>query len=283
VFDRRVSALVESPLVQVYDVRLRTPRAGYGAADRSGIPQVIAPRRGVFGVERRGDTFVVDAGSVFVVDVDDECRVSHPGIEGDDCTVVVPSADLLDEWPTGHAERLGRLRPRDHFAVFLLSRALSRGVPGQLEAEESALQLLGIMARAFEDRPTPVTRLGPGQRLRIARVCALVASDPAARWDLSTVSRAVGWSPFHLARQFRAATGETLAGYLLRLRLGLALDRLANGETDLARLAVDTGFAHHSHFSTRFRAVFGITPTAARKVLTSARLGSLRPLVEMTG
>src|ERR671935_1411889 len=120
-FERRVSALVESPLVQVYDVCCRAPRTGYGAADRSGIPQIIAPRRGVLGVERRGEHFVVDATSVFVVDADDECRVSHPGFDGDDCTVVLPPPGLLEEWLGDVDGQLGDLRPRDHLAVCLIT------------------------------------------------------------------------------------------------------------------------------------------------------------------
>jgi AraC family transcriptional regulator len=81
-------------------------------------------------------------------------------------------------------------------------------------------------------------------------------------------------SPFHLARQFRAVTGESVSRYLLRLRLGLALDRLAAGETELGRLAVELGFAHHSHFSARFRSVFGTTPRQVRGKLASRRSDS---------
>jgi AraC family transcriptional regulator len=81
----------------------------------------------------------------------------------------------------------------------------------------------------------------------------------------------VDCSPFHLARQFRSITGETIARYLLRLRLAIALERLAEGEDDLMRLACELGFAHHSHFSARFRDVFGLTPSAARE-LSARRL-----------
>ena len=86
-------------------------------------------------------------------------------------------------------------------------------------------------------------------------------------------------SPFHLARQFRAATGETISRYLLRLRLGAAVERLAEGERDIAALAIDIGFAHHSHFSARFRMAFGITPTLARDMLTKRKLDEFRAVV----
>ena len=99
------------------------------------------------------------------------------------------------------------------------------------------------------------------------------------RWDLGTLGRALRCSPFHLARQFRAATGETISRYLLRLRLGAAVERLAEGERDLAAPATDMGFAHHSHFSARFRGTFGITPTQARDMLTKRKLDELRAVI----
>ena len=122
-------------------------------------------------------------------------------------------------------------------------------------------------------------RLGPGQRLRIERAQALLASAPTVRWDLAALGRALRCSPFHLARQFRTATGETISRYALRLRLGVALERLANGERDIAALAVETGFSHHSHFSARFRRVFGMTPSEAREILTRRRFEELRAVL----
>jgi AraC-like DNA-binding protein len=97
----------------------------------------------------------------------------------------------------------------------------------------------------------------------------LLAARSAEPWRLDALARAVHVSPFHLSRQFRAATGETIARTLLRIRLALALERLAGGEDDLARLALDLGFAHHSHFSARFRAAFGVAPSAMRRIVTA--------------
>jgi AraC-like DNA-binding protein len=57
--------------------------------------------------------------------------------------------------------------------------------------------------------------------------------------------------------------------------MAVAVERLAEGEEDLGRLALATGFAHHSHFSARFRTVFGITPTEAREMLDKRRLKAL--------
>jgi AraC-like DNA-binding protein len=58
-------------------------------------------------------------------------------------------------------------------------------------------------------------------------------------------------------------------------------ERLADGERNIAALAVEVGFAHHSHFAARFHnSVFGVTPAQAREMLTKRKLNDLRTLLE---
>src|SRR5207247_802801 len=101
-------------------------------------------------------------------------------------------------------------RPRDHVAISMVTRVLREPHTDGLEAEETALLLLAGLSRAFA-MDDDGSRLGPGQRLRIERARALLASDPARRWDLRTLGTVLSSSPFHLARQFRALSGETIS------------------------------------------------------------------------
>jgi AraC family transcriptional regulator len=277
--ERQSSRLVASPLIEVYDVVCRAPRAGSGALELTTVPQIVLARRGAFIVQTRREPVVVDTNTALVFGLDEEYRVSHPTHGGDDCTVLVLPPDLLEEALGAIPGRQVGVRPLDHMAACLVTRALREPAADQLDAEDAALLLLSSLSRAFAERTTDGSRLGPAQRLRVEQARALLASSPAARWDLNTLGRALRCSPFHLARQFRAATGETISRYLLRLRLGAAVERLAEGERDIAALAIDVGFAHHSHFSARFRGAFGITPTQAREMLTKRKLDELRAVV----
>jgi AraC family transcriptional regulator len=271
--------LLESPLARVYDVDCRTPRSGYGALMLNPVIQIGLPRRGVYLVERQGESTVIDTNIALMLGPEDEYRVAHPNGDGDEGTVLAVRPDLVED-AIGRVEGgVGTLRPRDHLAVRVVHRALRDAGPHRLEAEEATLRLLGLLAGAFADRRWDSCALGPGQRLRIERARALLASAPGNHWDLGALGRALRCSPFHLARQFRAVTGETISRYALRLRLGVALERLANGERDIAALAVETGFSHHSHFTARFHSVFGITPSRARQMLTRRKIEELRALL----
>jgi transcriptional regulator GlxA family with amidase domain len=89
---------------------------------------------------------------------------------------------------------------------------------------------------------------------------------------LVELAREIGASPHHLSRVFRAEVGVPVGMYRRRLRLRAALERLAGGESDLARVAADTGFADHAHLTREARALVGLTPSALRgEVASTAR------------
>jgi AraC-like DNA-binding protein len=253
--------LLDAAQVRVADVRCGAPRSGCGEAEHGRLAQVIVPRRGVFAVHRVGarDPLVVDATRAVLLAAGDEYRVSHPADGGDRCTAFALDAELAEE-AFGGGGGLVRLDRAAQLAVGALAGALDGS--DALVAQEGVLVALGAVADAASAARPPTA--GRSAVARAAAVRALLAAAPARRWRLEEIAREVHASPFHLARQFRAATGESVAGHLLRLRLAGALDRLADGDDDLARVAVDCGFAHHSHLTARFRQAFGATPSAVR-------------------
>jgi AraC family transcriptional regulator len=117
------------------------------------------------------------------------------------------------------------------------------------------------------------------RHLLVESAKAILTDEPAARTTLSTLARGLHTSEFHLARVFRDRTGFTLHAYRTHLRLRIAIERLADGEGDLAALARGLGFSSHSHFSSAFRSVFGVQPSVVRAI---GRRGAreLRRIVE---
>jgi len=262
--------LFDSPLVELADVACHAPRSKAGPAEGGGSGfQLVVPRRGVFCVHSGSSVVAVDPNSVLLLGGNAEYRFSHPVHGGDDCTAVALAPAVAEEALGARPARHGTASPRGQLRASLLTAMLARGALSKLEAEEATLALVAELAASLNREANPRPRVTPAAGRRVQEVRALLAADPGADWRLAGVAHAVHCSPFHLARQFRAVTGETIARYLSRLRLACALQRVTAGETALARLAVELGFAHHSHFTARFRAAFGITPSEARRIVTA--------------
>lgn len=266
---RRSDLVFHSPLVQVFDVTCHAPQSGCSGEEWCNVAQIVVPRRGVFMLHHRGAPIVADPNTALVFGMGDTYQVSHPVEGGDQCTVLIFSPELVEDALGSVGARHRTIHAATQLSIHVLTHTMTTGVTDRLEAEESAVLVLNALAKDFRSSP-PLSgqRVSEFQQRRVEEVRSLLAGQPTDAWHLESIARAVYCSPFHLARQFRAVTGESIARYLLRLRLALALDCLAQGETELARLAVELGFAHHSHFSARFRSVFGMTPTAVRNTLT---------------
>jgi AraC family transcriptional regulator len=268
--DLRSRLLLDSPLVGLADVACNAPRSSAGPAEDAGPGfQLVVPRRGVFCVHSGSAVVAADPNSVLLLGGHAEYRFSHPIHGGDDCTAVALAPALAEEALGPRPARHGTALPGAQLRAGLLTAMLARGALSELEAEEAALALVAELAPSLSREATARPRVGAAATRRVQEVRTLLAADPAADWRLAGVAQAVHCSPFHLARQFRAVTGETIGRYLVRLRLASALERLTAGETALARLAVELGFAHHSHFTARFRATFGVTPSEARRIVTA--------------
>ena len=267
--DLRSRVLFDSPLVGLADVACHAPRSKAGPAEGGSGFQLVVPRRGVFCVHSGSSVVAVDPNSVLLLGGNAEYRFSHPVHGGDDCTAVALAPAVAEEALGARPARHGTASPRGQLRASLLIAMLARGALSKLEAEEATLALVAELAASLNREANPRPRVTPAAGRRVQEVRALLAADPGADWRLAGVAHAVHCSPFHLARQFRAVTGETIARYLSRLRLACALQRVTAGETALARLAVELGFAHHSHFTARFKAAFGITPSEARRIVTA--------------
>jgi AraC family transcriptional regulator len=105
---------------------------------------------------------------------------------------------------------------------------------------------------------------------RVKAYLAEHADDPVRLRDLS---RAVGVPPAQLAYSFQKVEKVSITRYALRTRMERAASRLGTSD-DLARLAVDLGFASHSHFSTAFLRWAGCAPSIYRARI---RAGSEAP------
>ena len=107
---------------------------------------------------------------------------------------------------------------------------------------------------------------------RVRRLLRLLAAEPAlVRASLVRLARAVDLSPGRLMHVFTESIGIPLRPYLAWLKLQRAGGAIAAGRP-LGEAAYAAGFADAAHMTRTFRRMLGMTPSALR-----ARLGSARP------
>lgn len=88
---------------------------------------------------------------------------------------------------------------------------------------------------------------------------------------VAEVAAAIGVSPSHLHRVFRAETGVTLVNRVHRLRLEAAAQRLRETDQTVLAIAQDVGFSSQSHLTRLFTRQFGCAPGRYRERSWAAR------------
>ena len=154
-----------------------------------------------------------------------------------------------------------------HRLLRRLRRALAGPVPDRLAVDSVAVQLRSHAAGlAAPSRRRPGTPRDPDAGDRVAAVRHHIEghfADPDL--SLATLAGVAGWSPSHLIRAFRAATGQSPHRCLLQRRLDEACRLLDAGELSVTDVCWLSGFGSLSHFVTTFRRETGVPPGAYRR------------------
>jgi AraC-like DNA-binding protein len=95
--------------------------------------------------------------------------------------------------------------------------------------------------------------------------------------DVADLARAAGLSPAHFSRQFRRTFGESPHVYLLTRRLERAASLLRSTDRSVADICFLVGMQSVGSFTTSFRRMFGMTPTAYRASFPPAAAYALVP------
>ncbi|MEQ1832289.1 MAG: AraC family transcriptional regulator [Candidatus Eisenbacteria bacterium] len=227
--------------------------------------RVVVTRRGAYELSQDGEAALVDPATVTFWRQGSYYRVRHPLEGGDDCTVFrlrERGTRLLADARRGVFAR--RARPLAGRAYLAQRVALERARQGfdDVSVEEPALEFLRSCADAPDPEPPACVTRAAREQVEHAR--QVIARDFRDRLSMLSVARQAGCSAFHLSRQFRRVTGASLHRTLIRTRLRAALEQLLDTPERLVMIALEAGFASHSHFTDAFRAEYGCAPSAAR-------------------
>lgn len=146
----------------------------------------------------------------------------------------------------------------------------STDTPDPLYVEETIIAALAeILEQAW--MPPPETSITPAHRRLVDAAREHLNQRLLEREHLSEIAAALDVSTFHLCRIFRRETGTSLHRYRLELRLRRSLEWLDDSD-DITAVALEAGFAQHSHYTAAFRRSFGISPSEFRTLWRSRRV-----------
>jgi AraC-like DNA-binding protein len=159
-----------------------------------------------------------------------------------------------------------------------VSRAAAQGRSDALGTEERIIRVVSsVLSQAYGRVPSRLSRRAAATRRRrdlVEGAKAELLRGLTVNTSVHDVATALGVSPFHLCRVFRAHVGRTMHDYRNEARLRVALELIGaqSGRPSLSAIAHGAGFSSHSHFVTVCRKHLGETPRAIRQIL-NARAG----------
>jgi len=141
----------------------------------------------------------------------------------------------------------------------LYKEFLSLDEASHLVIEGILFEMAGELSRAARPRDRR-----PPRWLQQSR--ELVREHYASHVALAEVAEAVGVHPVHLAQAFRKFYRCTIGDYVRSLRIEFACRQLAATKVPLSQIALQAGFADHSHFTRTFKDKVGIPPSLYREL-----------------
>jgi AraC family transcriptional regulator len=181
-------------------------------------------------------------------------QVAAESFELDPARVVVPPLDKLD---------LPQLRD----AMQAVDDELTAGAGGGDLAAQSLANVLAVFLIRHLSAPRRLARDRDGKlpQGRLRSVVEYVEDHLDASLTLEELAAVARLSPYHFARQFRAATGLPPHQYVIARRVERARQILQqDGNLPLAQVASRAGFTDQSQFSRHFKRLVGVTPSRFR-------------------
>jgi AraC-like DNA-binding protein len=277
--------LLAGDALQIGSFRARPLSDACGDVERQTSNAVVLPLSGLFAKHDAPGRYVIGTPSHAVLfTANAPYRIGFPGAIGDRALVLRFGQDLaanqhLQRGTDDSLATYGPLSPDAMMLRNLLWARLQRSEADAFESEALGLDLLGMSLASMCPSVPPRRSALPRRRQAVERVKEAVAAAPAGKWSVARLAKVACLSPFHLCHVFREMAGTSIYDYVLHERLAHSLDGVLDRGDDLTTIALDAGFASHSHFTARFREFFGVTPTALRRAATAGHVTELRKIM----
>ncbi len=171
-----------------------------------------------------------------------------------------PQRISLDEQVFAEDPRITQL-----YRHFLLSCDWQQPANHLMLSTASTLLMTGLVQQySTVNWQLPTVRGGLAPRV-LKRVDELITTQLSSPLTLAELAAEAALSDYHFARMFRQSTGQSPHQYVMIKRMNKAEQLLRYSPLSLTAIAEECGFSSLSHFSHRFRAHFGQSPSVYRQ------------------
>lgn len=125
----------------------------------------------------------------------------------------------------------------------------------------SAMRILHL----WSTQPKTILKPTAASKVEIQQTIDFLNDNMDQDITLAKAAEHVGFSPSHLHRAFKAATGERLHEHLIRIRLERAKTLLKATNLTVSEIAIEVGFSDQGHLARQFRRAFQTSPAEYRR------------------
>ena len=230
-------------------------------------------QRGSFGYHCRGAAYELVPGSLLVGRPGDEYVCSHDHhCDGDECLAFFIAPEVVDQ--IDGRRRAWRSRGVPPVAQLMVLGELARAAAAgdsDLGLDEVGLAFASRFVRVMAGDERPRLPMAPRDRARAVESALWIDAHAAEPIGLQTLARRAGLSPYHYLRVFSAALGVTPHQYLVRRRLCVAAQGLADHDRPVTDIAFEAGFGDLSNFVRSFHRAAGVSPSGYRRAARGDR------------
>lgn len=191
-----------------------------------------------------------------------------------ECKIRFPSLPIimLTEY---HSEALAvwafRAGVRDYFVEPILSEELSKRIDLFLKSSEPRIKG-GGRNNFISSQPIPIEfrfRIPLSFMKTFLPAINYIEANYFQKIRLETVARLCGLGRFQFSKAFRKGHGITFREFVVRYRIGKALELIRSQSSSLTDIALNVGFNDYSHFAKAYKKYIGGCPSEYRSSLLS--------------
>ena len=140
-------------------------------------------------------------------------------------------------------------------------------VDSQIYAESLSIALAAHLVQYYATRKQLLQIINDTPQTNIQQAIDYIHAHLTQDLSLDGIAKTVGISQYHFSRLFKQSTGTTLWQYVVRQRIQLAKQLLAQSGQSIVEVSDRLGFSSQGQFANFFRKHTGVTPTQYRQKL----------------